>query len=1165
MSVTVYPKPEILSQIPLDEHAVIEASAGTGKTYTIEHLFVEILLTKDVFVENILVVTYTEKAAAELRARVRKIIQNILECGKEQSPEAACWLITKELRLKLERALFSFDKAPIHTIHGFFQRVIVENAFTGGRLFDQALVETGKLFSEEFKNVLRTHIAKDKKLQEFLVPWLENGSEAIAGLEKLLLKVHQKKCSIQPVFDPEASASEFQQAAALFQKEMVPDQVKVACKNKKVNGNTVNALIKKITNVRTCLDEQGQAGQGITPPAGITNVELGYILDKLTPVLGEGSEAIQSVKKLQALMITPAAIAANLFLPLVRTFLNDRKLREGLYDFDDMIGYLKEALTGPQADALVRSLRTRYRYALIDESQDTDEAQWDIFKKIFYESSAGNRIYLIGDPKQAIYGFRGADVYTYLEARKDICKKAAPIRLEENFRSTGSLIRAYNLLLDQNARQPFFSGEIKYEYPVKSGLKEMQALDSSGRPLIPVKIIQAVPDKNGKLLSWYFKQQVGRFIAKEIKGLLGDGKIRILQKDKEPKEVTARGIFILTRTGKDGYEVASYLRQEQIPFAFYKQEGLFQTREAEEVRDLLAAIADPADGSKKLKAWMSGFFGLSIEALPHCKGLPDTEPLNRQLLAWHALGRRRDYRHLFTRIVDESGIVRRELFLQDNERQLTNYYHIFEILLEETMHASCDMEDIVQLLNSFIADTRRPAGENGNVQRLETEKEAVQIMTLHKSKGLEAPVVFIYGGFTSKSDTDLFTFHENNKRIVHVGGKPSPEKLADAEREVKEENQRLLYVGITRAKVRLYLPFIANPEEGERTDSLKSGPYNELNRRINEIRPEKDQYADLFEWCVAGAIDGAANEEPGVAAGTAPDWQPDPAVLAVAGHADELARIRQKHAGFVITSYSRIKQKEKALLDEGAEDRDLEQSDHSASAWQGEEAAAGPAFGSAMHRMMERMPFDSFQPGITCEEWSAQKQIQDICRESLEEYGVGLTHLPLARDLAFDTLTAPVELGQNCVVPGLWTVREQSRETEFLYPYPEEFNARLDKPGDEFLIDRGYVKGYIDLMFRYENRIYFLDWKTDRLAEYSPKELQRHFSSRYLLQVKLYMLAMVKLMGCHSQSSYDADFGGILYCFMRGMKQGAGMHLIRPAWEEVLAYEQELTNSRTYV
>ena len=431
-------------------------------------------------------------------------------------------------------------------------------------------------------------------------------------------------------------------------------------------------------------------------------------------------------------------------------------------------------------------------------------------------------------------------------------------------------------------------------------------------------------------------------------------------------------------------------------------------------------------------------------------------------------------------------------------------------------------------------------------------------------------MVFLYGGFTTGKDKDIFTFHEGSKRIVHLG--TPPQRLQDqAGQEVLEEHQRLLYVGMTRARAKLYLPHIAQtPPPDQRTST--DGPYNVLNRRIDDLRRTGEAPRSLFSWATAERLDregrGAVAEEQGQTAAL-PAWQPDQAGPAMKASDGEIGRLRQEHGGFAITSYTRIKQKQDAAHDEGAEDRDTEQSDRPAVAAQPADRIAGPAFGSAIHAIMERIPFDSFSNGVSLEAWASQKQVQDICRESLNAEGIDEVHLSYARQLVYHTLTAPVSLGVDGIVPGLCSVQDLSRETQFLYPFPEAFHPSLDRPGRDLAIDRGYVKGYIDFLFRFGNKVYFLDWKTDILADYSRPEMEKHFQAHYEMQVKLYLLAMIKLMQCRSREAYDRDFGAILYCFMRGMEQAEpgtqGLLLIRPSWDDVLAWEQELVGSRGYI
>lgn len=1188
MQIRYYPKnTEVLKRIdPRDEHAVIEASAGTGKTYTIERLFVDILLGSEATVENILVVTFTEKAGGELRKRIREIIQDILDSAMDAEPAAGdVWRIGDRERNKLERALFSFDKAPIHTIHGFFHRVLMETAFAGGRLFDQALTDSRGLFAEEFRRLLRARFAREEDTRLLLADWLTVQEKSIEDLEEFLFKCHQKRCRILPVYDPVTYPAQVRALAAVLRRDLEPAGLRQICKSEKVHGNTINAIVRKVEKLLEAL-EPAREGAGMQPPLrGITNENIDYLCQKLPARL---NGAIGALGQLQDLLITEKAQIVHTMLPRVRASLQRRKLAEGLYDFDDMIGFLLDALEGPQGGALIEGLRKRYRYALVDESQDTDALQWKVFRKVFFESGTGNPLYLIGDPKQAIYAFRGADVYTYLSAKRAILARTnrPAVPLQENFRSTDPLIRGYNLLFDQQAARPFFTnGEINYDHPVVCGDKDLRALGPDGRPIVPITVWQVPPRKKTVDSQWY-RRCHGSAIAAEIASLLGAGAITIERRKNgavERTPVRAGDIFILTRSEREGREVAKHLRRLRIPFAFYKQDGLFQTREAEEIRDLLAAIAEPDRHSRRMKAWMTAFFGLSIDQLGGCRDLPENEPFLRKLREWHELAKERDYRTLFTRLVDESGLVPRALFYDDSERELTNYQHIFEILLEETANASHDITSVVHRLGAFIAETEAPARDNGNIQRLDTEKDAVQIMTLHKSKGLEAAVVFLYGGYTTVRDRDLFTLHVEDAatkeydRMLFVGNDPPRRIIAQAGTETDEEHQRLLYVGITRAKARLYLPLIRPVGPDERGSKMDEGPYNQVNQRLWDLLEDERGTgpSGLFRLgTLAEPTDNGEDEpcHPSEADALAEALELealDPRVLAEeeTRQAGELARVRSEHAGFNVTSYTWIKNRLAAAGEGDAGEEERERSDRIAVARAGEGLIGGPEFGSAVHRIMERLPFGAALPAFA--EWSERPEVRELFESAFRERNLDPAHLPYARELVYRTLTTPVDLGAGGTIPGLGCVTELVREMEFTYPYPEAFHPRLDQEPDDLAIDRGFVKGVVDLIFRAGGRAYLLDWKTDILADYSRERMEAHFQEHYELQAKLYLLALVKLMRCRSAAAYDAEFGGILYCFLRGVgaeeTPGNGVLLLRPDWNTVLAWEQELVTSRQYI
>src|SRR5208282_3432929 len=470
---------------------------------------------------------------------------------------------------------------------------------------------------------------------------------------------------------------------------------------------------------------------------------------------------------------------------------------------------LADALDGPRGKSLAATLRARYRFTLIDEFQDTDELQWKIFRQVFIEGGAGNTVYVIGDPKQAIYGFRGADVHAYLQAREQLSKSgAAVVHLRENFRSTGDLIEACNLMFDQNAAAPLFTGEITYVNQVKCARPALRAVAANRQPIAPVTLMKFQPRDDRYRFSRRMREAIGPRIAQAIRRIIAepDHGIEICGDGQAPRKLTARDVYVLTRTNRDSAEIGKYLRQAGVPFAFYKQDGLFQTREAADILDLLRGIDQPGRRSNRLKAWASPFFAVEYGDLARLDDERNSQPMLERLFEWRALAEAGRFADLFDALLHQSGLVERELLLSDGRRELTNYEHIFEILTQQASRHGVSLAEIIELLDACIAGRATPAGNDHDpdVQRSEDDRDAVQIMTIHKSKGLEADVVALYGGFFANNRPDhVLIYHRGNERRLAIGRRAREIEEAAIKKEQAEEDQRLLYVALTRARARL--------------------------------------------------------------------------------------------------------------------------------------------------------------------------------------------------------------------------------------------------------------------------------------------------------------------------------------------------------------------------
>ena len=1170
-----YPKPEALLQIQKDRPTVIEASAGTGKTYTIEHLAVDLLLTTDADIENILVVTFTEKATAELVSRVRQKLRELVELRVDKAngrPDAHCWLVDDEGRHRLRKALTDFERAPISTIHSFCHSILTEYSFLNRRLFEQSQIEEQRVFSRVFTEVLRTELSREMVYHPYLTAWLDSG-KVVDALEKLLFECHKSGSPLVPRFEPDRLESA---VASFYKAAFQEDEIVSDLKKHKVHASTAGAVGRRLSH----LNEATADSDGSDLPHKLEElgeVELDYLIrsvHKAASTEGLLARFQSSVEELDAATVPLESAVAQLFLPPVQKRLNAFKREKGLYDFNDMIDVVAESLEGPRSDELIQALRARYRYALIDEFQDTDSMQWRIFRKIFFESGGKNPLFVIGDPKQAIYAFRGADVHVYLDARETIRgAEGNVLPLADCFRATPALIEATNLILKQDAIAEFFTGTIRYDHPVEPGKPKLR-LKTQGGADAPAVVLFQFEWPDGRVLLSNAKKALRSRIAREIDHLLNVQPLHFGE-DEEQKPLTAGDIFVLTRSGRDGFEVGAALRELGIPHVYYKQDGLFQTPEAEHVRALLSGIEDPGDRSKRFHAWNTPFFGIKLADLLDCREVPSDHALMNRLLDWKALFESKEFELAFTRILEESGILRRELFSGQNERALTNTKHIFEILLEELGRTRCTLSELIRTLQSFIDGSGMPVGKNADTQRLESDREAVHIMTMHMAKGLEAGVVFLYGGFAAHPGrSKVHSFCDKGKRVAFAGSlsKAPPDVKEAVEREESEEDQRLLYVAMTRAKARLYLPYFPKEEKVLRERSC----YGQLNERLRvllesgQIPGSREKPNPLFH-IMNVPVGPQSDEQPIIQKPPdLSDWRPAPGLLLDEDRDTAVRKLEQKHAGFVITSYSRMKSLRggyRAPIDSGADLADEPDDGVEAPEISRDALPPGPSAGLFFHEVLEAIDFATLKENPDIETWAANEDVRKLFRKMLRRHAFAARYLAHSQRLVHTALTATVQLNGGRPIQGFYQVPRDLREVEFIYPYPESHHPKVaDVVEHPFRIERGYVKGFVDFVFEHEGLTYFADWKSDSLPSWEPSALNEHVERNYKLQAQLYALALIKMLDIHSPESYESRFGGLLYLFLRGMSMTGsgteGIYFERPSWQQLLDWEEELIGKR---
>ncbi len=1174
-----YARPLVLEQLGSDGHHVIEASAGTGKTFTLEHLVVDRVL-QGVDLTKILVVTFTERAAAELRTRIRALLWRLVVAAREPAKPVndPAWTLDDVAVKRLLDALSRIDAATISTIHAFCQRLLTENAFAHRRLFSQRLTDGKELFSSVFRDFLRRALKDDADFALLLRPHLGTGLEeddAMLELEKYLYKVVRFHGELEPVIDEAAVRKVLaglptpwpsgQDVADAYKGRMKPALI----------AEVLQVVLDALSRARDLKGAQRWLALGeLLEKGGRADRRIDYALKALDGAkLGAGPQLSAALRALEPSIPDGDSLLPRLYREPLRQALKARKEEQGLFDYDDMLEVVDASLEGEAADEVKASLRERFSFVLIDEFQDTDPVQWRVFHKLFAEAGSTSSLAVIGDPKQAIYGFRAADVETYLGARETLLNESDPVkfeariaRLTQNFRSSERMIAAYNLVLRQatEAEATFFQADKRIAYGPRSevtcGEPKVRLVDAAGAELAPVTLVQ-VPLGKAKNKSLTVAP-VAQFIAAEVARLLGpDGPKLVDKASPEGRVLTARDIYVLSRSKTDAEAVSVELGLLGVPFSFYKLAGLFQTGEVLDLLDVLGAVIEPFDRVRRAKAWLTPFFELTPDEVEAALEVPDDHPLVQRLRDWHEFGKRRDYRRLFSALIEDSGFARRAAFLAGGERPLTNVQRVLDLLAEESRRRHATLGELVDLLRSWNAGRAQPSQQDADVQPLETERPAVQLMTMHAAKGLEAPVVFLIGGTSTPPNDSLHVFHRDGVRMGWLGSMP-PDIKERVQRESRGEDERLLYVALTRARVRLYLPWFV--DEANVTESVEfKGPYGVLNARLGHLASTAldDQHFNVVP--VTQSPDAKAQ-----APASPPSKWTLPASLTVDPGLDfarrSLARTRR---GALVTSYTQLAT-HTAKQAPTEVDREETTGETNYAQTDAHELVTSNIVGNFLHEALEELDLPKVNAFPTWEVFMKDAKVHALVEALADRAGIAGDQRPHAYRLLFAAVRRPLDLAGAGVVPGIASLSKVLRESEFLFPIPEKGQRLLgETPKDEhapFFVDRGLVKGFIDVVFEHDGRLYFGDWKSSVLRDASPEALDAYVTSHFHWQVVVYGVAVLRLLGIRDEATFEKRFGGFLYFFLREMEKTPageptrGLWFERPTWDAVQAWEREL-------
>ncbi|MEW6595173.1 MAG: UvrD-helicase domain-containing protein [Thermodesulfobacteriota bacterium] len=1176
--------------VPLAGVQLIEASAGTGKTYSIASLYLRLLLTRRLGVEQILVVTFTEAATAELHERVRGRLQvaiRAFETGDAGADQVLAALLaasrdrTADLLL-LRQALGAIDEAAITTIHGFCHRMLQRGAFESGMPFDLELVsQVDPLVREVVHDFLATlsHAEESRLVALF--------HEALAEQELLALAREAVRHREFPVTgtrlagDPDLPLGRvlaaFAAARAIWQREekAIRADCEAAGLVKEFRRRIADGLLDRLGEYLAetgplsfivpagteLLTPQGFHGEGRKKVCTLTAIRNGAI--PRHPFFAQWHEYVAATTALREVFLTSKLHRLALW---VRSELPRRLYRQQAQSFDDLLHGLDRALAAPGGPTLAALIRASYPVALIDEFQDTDPVQYRIFRTIYGREAENTGLFLIGDPKQAIYAFRGADVFAYLKAAADAgdCHT-----MTTNWRADNAMVSAVNRLFGKVAG-PFLDERILFS-PV-SGAHAEKRWQGRGGWQAPLQFLALPADypagRGGLLSSTALSELMPELVASDIVRLLSSGS-RV-----EGRAVRPADIAVLVRANEQAAEVQQALRRHGVAAVLQSRESVFASHEARELLLLLWAAAEPADPARLRSALATDYLGLAAADLLRLD--TDEEALRGWLdrfARWHRLWREHGLMRFLGRLREETGVAARLVRYPDGLRRLTNLRHLGELLHAREQEKHCRP----LALCAWLAEQCRGDGEGEEAElRLESDAEAVQLVTIHRCKGLEYPVVYCPYLWKGRSDrasqAKFLTYHDP---AASFAGRFAlfPEAFQQAlhEREEFAENLRLLYVAVTRAKHCCCIPWAG-------ASSYFSSALAYL------LHGGSAPPADLAEWFsrmkgfshaeLLGQLARRVGQEEGWSLRPLDPRERVQPLAAAAGGAAVLScpmPVFRADPFWRISSFSG--------LTAAATTRPDTAHDYDEAAVPAEDPAAttaddivlagfprGATAGNFFHRLLELASFqaaaEELKPlvddqlrafGFAAERW--QQPVCTALRQVLatplaDSSPLSLQEVAGEQRIHELPFLFPVRADGDRAVDRQMLARAMATGTAGM---SAEYAARLSTL--DFPPLAGYLKGFVDLVFQYQGRWYIVDYKSnhlgDRYRDYDQAALGRAMMDHhYVLQYHLYGVALDRYLRLRLAGyRYEAQFGGVFYLFIKGMRPdlpGCGVFFDRP-------------------
>lgn len=1222
-----------IASFPLRGSQLIEASAGTGKTFTIALLYTRLIVQhgseasrfgKALSPEQILVVTFTDAATQELRDRIRARLTDAARCfvAANHAPDPALQQLREgfapelwpQCARRLTLAAQSMDQSAVSTIHSWCYRMLREHAFDSGSLFQQTLVSNQhEILDELIRDYWRQHLyTLDSVMAAMVQTEFSTPEELLKALKPLLNKSGTRLSFAGRTLSTSGNLRQdlqlfTEQAAKLCELEdHARQQWLQAADELDQLLDEMNPFLSRTSWTEAKTDDDFSALK-----QSLRHWAAGGERPKKLERLAQDQWSLRKSGKLTAEQPHHPALAAiaalhqhelsqaNSKVPNVRATvlthasdwmeqaLAQRLQQKAELGFDDLLLQLDRALQGPRGDQLAARIRSQFPVAMIDEFQDTDPLQYRIFDRIYRIADSDERtdahaLIMIGDPKQAIYSFRHADIHTYLQARQATANRH--YNLGTNYRSTQSLVNAVNHLFThadqwpagafrfrspdpQNSDQPQPDDPLPFLAVAAHGRPEQLIIDKQPAAAMVLWHLQAPDDEtvsNGTYIN-----EMSRRCASVIANLLDSqsGAHGFQDSTGQLRAIRPGDIAILVRNRKEADEIRGALFHHQLASVYLSdRESVFSSLEAADLLRWLRACAEPAD-ERKLRAALAT---VSLD-IP----LAQLQQLAQDELRWeeHALlfrelnrlWRQQGVLPMLRMLMQHYQLPQRLMQHPEGERRLTNLLHLAEVL-----QRASQQYDGEQALIRYLAEQMQDPGEE-EILRLESDEDLIRVVTIHKSKGLEYPLVFLPFICTSKpvdgSQKSVIIVDEANpgqRRLEVAGHTLADEAWQRADEERLAEDLRLLYVAVTRARHAVWLGMAAVGRGSKSGLHLTAAGYVLGGGTPIEGNALAAALKNLAQDCDAIVYQPAP--EPG---------DPAPALLTQ----QDLARVckparvsqRPEAEHWWIASYSALKTGATRMAVQQASDDQVAEEVLMAQTPATEPAPVfsrlnpglhgfhrGPGPGTFLHNVLEWACKTGFSQAISDTAARAQ-HIRAACeirgwQDDVQRLDNWLTGF----------LSTRFRLNTNTDI-NLCELASCQPELEFLFATRSVSTPALDALCHEYLMPgkarpalmptevNGMIKGFIDLVFEHNRAYYVADWKSNYLGprdtDYSPEAMtQEVLLKRYDVQYAIYLLALHRLLR-HRLPDYDYDrhVGGAVYFFLRGWQaQSQGIVFDKP-------------------